>query len=1176
MPERVVINIEVNSDVATIEATREALRRLRDEEENYNRERDRGRRTTQQTNRENQRTRRDHDLLGNTLRRQARNTAALTGRYAGLLKQTFALRKDIGTLIGAFGGMIKFINKLSLIEIPLLAAGLSTITMLFKMGPGFIKLYKAAMSGLAYSAAAVGVAIATVVAAQREFQSVQFAPMYVDGANNTADRFVAASQAMQMFTGSTRLAVVGAESLQKAFGTLSKQKAVTGNTVAAFEGLMNIVAGSGGDIGKGSEKLAEFLAMVQKKGLGGASDIAKELGPDFETIIKEAKALGVKTSDEFFKAAAEGTLGATFQKKYAGQLDALNNTLFGRFKIAMTELKNSLAGLGDEFLGPAGDALDNMVTQLKITIARLSPMLSSFGPGFLKDIEEGFEKMTNKFVEMMNKYLNTTPTFIEQSKKIFDSIGSWFDGIQDWARQFVPAGRALIDNFFRPVWDGLVEKFSGGINTLSDLVLTNTDKLKVFANDVVQFIAAIGDYGNMLKEAFIAALPMLSIFIRGMTKILNLFTSLMKGIMRVFGSMGDMSKAVGAIIAIYASLTIFSRFFKTLGGMFGKDMSIRANNVFVNGQPVGSPIGGGPVGSPTGPMYGPRAPLSLGRAQGRLRGLGVSAMSAGRNFVASPMSSMAIMAGGQMLNMAGNSIGGQRGTALSTAGNVATVAGMGRMMGLSGRATGALAVIPAAYGTSKMATNFIQDMPGFKKGTLGKDDAIGKIGMTAAGAGAGAATGAAIGAALAPFTAGISVAAFASIGAVVGGITGYINSGKYQKEARNAAKSMVDTFTQATEKAFAAGNIEDLKTARKELIATHEANLKNLADTAEYNKKLGNFANTLAKFDKELVNYTHNAALAERAFGIGTDELNRLANEAGVNLRGRMLNLVDVIKLAGQTVTQQVALMKQEWSKLSGLAVTGVFKKFQDERERRETGRAVDAAESAIASGKFTPESIDTLLESAAKYGIAQYGEFGGLGSVIPTLLDSMATGTLQNLSQEQKDALLKRATDVFSNQEIMKSIVDSEKGAQLLKDVAGSTGALGGKSSQELQAMIMARMNEQGPGMGGFFLQNLQDAYQNALITGNMSNVNRLIMGNQGYSAYMSDTQDAATRGLRGRSGTLSSVPPPAVTTNNTTVNVSGILDKTIVDKIIVEIERNMRTNWERGGPIPSSLGPR
>ncbi len=40
--ERVVIDIEVNSDIATIEATREALDRLTNAQRRYNRERDRG------------------------------------------------------------------------------------------------------------------------------------------------------------------------------------------------------------------------------------------------------------------------------------------------------------------------------------------------------------------------------------------------------------------------------------------------------------------------------------------------------------------------------------------------------------------------------------------------------------------------------------------------------------------------------------------------------------------------------------------------------------------------------------------------------------------------------------------------------------------------------------------------------------------------------------------------------------------------------------------------------------------------------------------------------------------------------------------------------------------------------------------------------------------------------
>jgi gas vesicle protein len=442
----------------------------------------------------------------------------------------------------------------------------------------------------------------------------------------------------------------------------------------------------------------------------------------------------------------------------------------------------------------------------------------------------------------------------------------------------------------------------------------------------------------------------------------------------------------------------------------------------------------------------------------------------------------------------------------------------------------------------------IQD---FSKGKLGKEDTLGRFGMAAAGAGAGAAAGAGIGALVGGPAAPLTAAIGAVIGTAIGGVVGYMNAGKYQKEARNAAKSMVDTFTQASEDAFAAGNIEDLTKAREELIATHEANLKNITDISTYNKTLGDFQRTLATFDKQVLTYTHNADLAARTVGIGTDEMNRLANAAGIDLKTKMLTLHDVIKLVGQTTTQQVGVMRAEWSKLSGLVVGGVFGFFEEEKNRKETAKAANAAEAALATGNFSEQQIDEFLQSGAKYAIATKGELGGLGTMIPSVEKSLTTGALKNLTDEQKQQVRDRAALAFSDERILQSITQSQGGMQLLKDLTATSPMLQNKTPEEMLGII----KKASGGNLGVFLENLKSAQQRALFSGNYSEVNRMLTGATGQVAA------GAGRGAYGPT----SVPSPAVTTNNTTVNVSGVLDKTVVDRIVYEIERINRTNRER-----------
>ena len=354
--ERVVIDIEVNSDIATIVATRRALEDLTNAQRRYNREKDREPRGGGGDDSSGGRGG-GRGGGGGGGRRRPRGGGGRrgNGRYDGLAGQVFDFRGDAGKMIGMYGSLLKVVNKLAMISLPLMMGLLGSISLLFKMGTYFVNMYRAAMSSMASAVGLAYVALTTLLAAQREFSAVQNSPAYIKGTMNTNSRFTAASQAISMFVGNSQLAVVSAKSLQSSFTTLSKVSPVTGKTTEAFTSLMDVVAGSGGDMDKGSEKLATFLSEVQKKGtLAAGAEAAKDLGPDFEKIVKEASALGIKTSDEFLKAAAEGKLGETFATKYAGTLDALNNTVMGRFNTAISVIKEQLTSLGCEYLDEAG------------------------------------------------------------------------------------------------------------------------------------------------------------------------------------------------------------------------------------------------------------------------------------------------------------------------------------------------------------------------------------------------------------------------------------------------------------------------------------------------------------------------------------------------------------------------------------------------------------------------------------------------------------------------------------------------------------------------------------------------------------------------------------------------------------------------------------------------------
>lgn len=1158
--ERVTINIEVNSDVATIEATRLALERLTNQNRELNDEYDKHTKRVQNVTKETNKLNKDNDTAGNTLRNVGKDLKTAKSRWKGFGEELFSFRKDLGSLISGFGGLIGLVNKLSLIEIPLLAAGLAGISLLFKSGTGFINMYRAAMSSMAYVAAGVGVAITTVLAALREFQSVGFGAQYYKGTENTTNRFAASSQAMKMFVDNTNLAIVGAESLGKAFGVLSKQAPVTGKTTAAFEGLMNVVAGQGGDLGKGAQSLAEFIAKVQKSGLGAAGAEAKALGPDFPKIIKEAQKLGIKTSDEFFKAAAEGTLGKTFQEKYAGQLDALNSTLIGRFKRSVAGVKAMLIDIGQEFLGPAKDAVGRLDLIVRRTILQLSPMLRKFGENtFIDKIVSVVDKLSNKFVYLMTKYLNTSPGIIQYFVNLWNKVSGLFERLQDWARQFKDAGQSLIDNFFGPLVQGIIDHFAGGINVLSDLVMQNGPQLQKFSKSLVDFIAAIGDYGNMVKEAFIAALPLLTAFVKGMTTIFKIFTSVAKTILNLFGKMpGGMGKAFAAIPVLYASLVLFSRFFKTFGSFFGKDMNVRANNVNINGVPLGAGAAGGVGPGGAGTVFARPNAFMSGQGGFISRGFAGRFPNAQLNY-----GNMSMMSGGMMLTAAGAGMGGTGGQLLTGLGNTIALGGVGKMLGgfkvptirapytgtqlmggqtiTGGQLATGLAAIPAAYTAADLLSTGIQNMPGLRKGTLGKDDVVGKLGMTAAGAGVGAAAGFGVGAAIGGPFSPITGAIGAVIGTVVGGITGFVKAGKYQKEARNAAKELMNNFDEAAADAFAAGDLQALADARSELLRADAENRKNLADTGTYTKALKELDSKLAAFDRKVQTFASNASIAEKYLGMSTDALNKLAEGAGINVQTQMLSLRDIIKLTGKSAADQARLIKAAWADINSSMLTGIMDKLQSAANIRTTGEAFNAEQMKFLGGAQNTEAIQSYITAGLNYSVAKYGTAGGIVNAFQSMTSAeqfKPGGNLYGMTAEKQKAYLAEVNRILNPATALAQAVTPDQMALLQNEVGFK-----GKTNEQILQMLIKELTADPQ-----YLMNLQ----NAMATNSDFAVKNVTMPG-----------GVTPGGGRGAYGPIVSAATPQMVNSNNTNNYSVVLPNGTI--LTPETLKKIEDHWRQ-----------
>jgi hypothetical protein len=450
----------------------------------------------------------------------------------------------------------------------------------------------------------------------------------------------------------------------------------------------------------------------------------------------------------------------------------------------------------------------------------------------------------------------------------------------------------------------------------------------------------------MLKRAFVDALPALEAMVKGATKVFEIFTKIMNRIMDLGGKGGTLVKAVTAILAIYASLTIFSRFFKVFGSMFGKDMSVRANNVYVNGAPVGGGVIPGSGGTPT------NFPGGAGYRGTRYQRMQSSFRSGYGKLKASPILPALISAGGAytMANAGDTSTAG--GALKQGAGIAMTGFGLASMMGLGGgkiSATGgggilgkggSLGKLGSAGG--KLGVKGLGGLALIAGGSYAAGNYIGSkfkndsFSSKAMGAGGSALAGAAIGAAVGSVIPVIGTAVGAGLGALVGGVKGWMASGAAQREAKLMGQQLVDGFNSSMNDAFNAGDIEGLAQARADAIAQHEANMKTVTHMEEYNKHVAKFEAQLTRFDKQVNIYTANAGLAERMMGMGTDAMNKLANEAGINLRSKVLSFRDVLMMSGRNMTQLAGIVKAKWGELTGLITTGAMSRIEKARQERE------------------------------------------------------------------------------------------------------------------------------------------------------------------------------------------------------------------------------------------------
>lgn len=503
-------------------------------------------------------------------------------------------------------GLTKFLGlaiKGTLLQMALLSAAILSIHGLFVVGQGIMKAYRGTMNLVGGAAGGLAVTLTTVAAAIREQQAAMFA-----FSKGSAREYGSATNqvriAMRSLQSDADLAGLGVENLNKAYGAMAKS--MNSTQIAGSKNIMKALfdfGAAGQDPGAAAEKIGAVVAALNdtKKSFGDVQKEAKALGPQMEKAMKD---LGISSKKQFQEALLSGDLakkGGVF-----GQFAEVNNTLIGRIKTFFNIIRSEFADFGLQFLEPAKVAMQKIFRIIRRDLGRVSVELGRFGSGaFMDGLVNFVDKVSNFFVKLVREYL-------PKATGTLGKIGDWMSNFKrGWnivlerLRKFTEGARVL-EKAFSPIWKAIKEGGVDAMNNFNRRLIQNADNVRELGERVGGLITALMEFGSQFREIFFGALPFVNDVLKGIT---DMFHTLKSFLGSFTGAFGDT-----------AGLMMFSIMARQMRGTTGgalpmgntQLMNVTAQNVSVNGAPVGTPPmrpSGTPPGAPPGTPPGGTPPV---------------------------------------------------------------------------------------------------------------------------------------------------------------------------------------------------------------------------------------------------------------------------------------------------------------------------------------------------------------------------------------------------------------------------------------------------------------------------------------------------------------------------------------------------------------------------------------
>ena len=474
----------------------------------------------------------DSDRLGRRLRKTAKDfdiTEKAVGAFAKVLSTT-----------------LKFGLIAAAVEFAAVGLALSTVNGLLAIGTASVKVYRWTLAGVSYAAAAATAALATVAAAQREYNAALVAYRY-NATPHLGTGTQQAMSAMRMLTSDAELASFGMEALNSTFAAVSKNAELTAPLKDALKGIGDFAIAAGGDIGKNLAAAGTFVGLLQKEGKITADVLtaAGEVSVEFQKAVENAQKMGMTGAQELMKGLSSGVLSDA--AGFGNALEAVNDTLFGKAKAFFTQTVSMFADLGQRFLPDVSLGFDAISRILRVTFQRIAIDIQSFGiEKIVDDIVILTDRVTNLFAKTLGKYLPQSEGMFSGLNRGINLVIEWFGEFEKTLQRLSPAARVLTDAF-GPFLKQIVDGLGASVNYLANLLTGNQEKWAQFGDGLGNALTGLQSAFNAFKNFVVENLPLIS-------NLLNLFGYAAGAVATALNGLAGIANGnngLGAIAAIF-------------------------------------------------------------------------------------------------------------------------------------------------------------------------------------------------------------------------------------------------------------------------------------------------------------------------------------------------------------------------------------------------------------------------------------------------------------------------------------------------------------------------------------------------------------------------------------------------------------------------------------------------